>query len=106
MEFLIASIVAGAWPPIWLLTNKKAGSARCLARGARVLAPTDREFTDGSIGHSLATRALLDVLRHSGEVTGVTASFAKADRSRFFAEFDEAVHAARRDLKARRGLHR
>jgi uncharacterized protein YaiI (UPF0178 family) len=31
---------------------------RCLARGARVLAPTGREFTDGSIGHSMATIAL------------------------------------------------
>jgi uncharacterized protein YaiI (UPF0178 family) len=76
---------------------------RCLARGARVLAPTGREFTDGSIGHSLATRALLDVLRQSGEVTGGPAPFAKADRSRFLSRLDEAVHTARRDAKAKKG---
>jgi uncharacterized protein YaiI (UPF0178 family) len=75
---------------------------RCLARGARVLAPTGREFTDGSIGHSLATRALLDVLRQAGEVTGGPAPFAKADRSRFLSKLDEAVHAARRDAKAKK----
>jgi uncharacterized protein YaiI (UPF0178 family) len=72
---------------------------RCLARGARALAPTGREFADGSIGHSLATRALLDVLRQAGEVTGDPAPFAKADRSRFLAKLDETVHAAHRDLR-------
>jgi uncharacterized protein YaiI (UPF0178 family) len=76
---------------------------RCLARGARVIGPTGREFTDGSTGRSLATRALPDVLRQSGEVTGCPAPFAKADRSRFLARLDEAVHAVRRDTKAGKG---
>jgi uncharacterized protein YaiI (UPF0178 family) len=77
---------------------------RCLARGARVIGPKGQEFTDGSIGHSLATRALLDVLRQSGEITGGPASFTKADRSRFLARLDETVHATRLDRRARGGL--
>jgi uncharacterized protein YaiI (UPF0178 family) len=46
---------------------------------------------------------LLEELRRSGEVTGGPAPFAKADRSRFLARLDEAVHAARRDTKTGRG---
>jgi uncharacterized protein YaiI (UPF0178 family) len=57
---------------------------------------------DDSTGDWLATRALLDVLRQSGEVTGGPAPFAKADRSRFLSKLDEAVHAARGDAKANR----
>jgi uncharacterized protein YaiI (UPF0178 family) len=66
-------------------------------------AKSDRQFNDLSIGHCLASRAFLGVLRQSGEITGGPAPFAKADRSRFLARLDEAVHAARRDLKARGG---
>jgi uncharacterized protein YaiI (UPF0178 family) len=42
------------------------------------------------------------VLRQSGEFAGGPAPFAKADRSRFLAKLDEAVHAARRDTKAKK----
>jgi uncharacterized protein YaiI (UPF0178 family) len=83
-----------------LVTSDIPLADRRLSRGARVIDPTGREFTGGSIGHSLATRALLDVLRQAGEVTGGPAPFAKADRSRFLTRLDEAVHAARRDTKA------
>lgn len=72
---------------------------RCLRRGARVLGPKGLEFTENSIGEALATRALLDMLRQSGEFGGGPAPFAKTDRSRFLAKLDEIIHAARRDLK-------
>lgn len=72
---------------------------RCLRRGARVIGPKGLEFTDESIGDALATRALLDMLRQSGEFGGGPAPFAKADRSRFLSKLDEAVHAARRDAR-------
>jgi uncharacterized protein YaiI (UPF0178 family) len=49
---------------------------------------------------------LLDVLRQFGEVTGGPAPFAKADRPRFLARLNEAVHAARRDTKANRERER
>jgi uncharacterized protein YaiI (UPF0178 family) len=72
---------------------------RCLRRGARVLGPKGLEFTEDSIGEALATRALLNMLRQSGEFGGGPSPFAKTDRSRFLSKLDETVHAARRDLK-------
>jgi uncharacterized protein YaiI (UPF0178 family) len=44
---------------------------------------------------------LLDVLGQAGEVTGGPAPFAQTDRSRFLSKLDEAVHAARRDLRTK-----
>jgi uncharacterized protein YaiI (UPF0178 family) len=72
---------------------------RCLRRGARVLGPKGQEFTEDAIGHALATRALLDMLRQSGEFGGGPSPFAKADRSRFLSKLDEMIHAARRDRR-------
>lgn len=74
-------------------------AGRCLESGARVLGPKGLEFTEDSIGDALATRALHDMLRQSGEFTGGPAPFVKADRSRFLSKLDELVHAARRDLR-------
>jgi uncharacterized protein len=72
---------------------------RCLQRGARVLGHKGLEFTEEAIGNALATRALLDMLRQSGEFGGGPAPFAKADRSRFLAKLDETIHAIRRDRR-------
>jgi uncharacterized protein len=69
---------------------------RCLRAGARVLGPKGVEFTEDAIGDALATRALLDMLRQSGEFGGGPAPFARADRSRFLAKLDELIHAVRR----------
>jgi len=68
---------------------------RCLLRGARVLGPKGDPFTEDAIGEALATRALLDMLRQSGQVAGGPAPFAKADRSRFLSRLDETLHAIR-----------
>src|SRR5918911_3286660 len=38
-------------------------AARCLAKGARVLGPKGRGFTDNDIGAALAMRDLTDMLR-------------------------------------------
>ena len=72
---------------------------RCLKRGARALGPKGIEFTEDAIGNALATRALLEMLRMSGDFGGGPAPFANSDRSRFLSKLDELVHAARRDLK-------
>ncbi len=69
---------------------------RCLKKGARVLGPKGHVFTEDAIGEALATRALLDMLRQSGEFGGGPAPFAKADRSRFLAKLDETLHAINR----------
>ncbi len=72
-------------------------AGRCLQQGARVLGPTGLEFTEDAIGDALATRALLDMLRQSGDFRGGPSPFARSDRSRFLSKLDELVHAARRD---------
>jgi uncharacterized protein len=74
-------------------------AGRCLQHGARVLGPTGLEFTEDAIGDALATRALLEMLRQSGEFRGGPSPFARSDRSRFLSKLDELVHAARRDLR-------
>jgi len=74
-------------------------AGRCLQQGARVLGPTGLEFTEDAIGNALATRALLDMLRQSGDFRGGPSPFARSDRSRFLSKLDELVHAARRDLR-------
>ena len=74
-------------------------AGRCLERGARVLGPKGVEFHEDSIGNALATRALLEMLRQSGEFGGGPSPFVKADRSKFLAKLDELIHAVRRASK-------
>ena len=71
-------------------------AARCLAKGARVLDPKGRPFTDNDIGSALAMRDLMDELRQGGTLTGGPAPMSPKDRSRFLSKLDEAVNAVRR----------
>ena len=74
-------------------------AARCLGKGARVLDPKGRVFTEDAIGDALATRELMAYLRDLGEVGGGPAPFGKRDRSRFLQSLDDLVQAS---LKAAR----
>jgi len=74
-------------------------AARCLERGAAVIGPSGRPFTEENIGEAMAARELLSELRQTGEVRGGPAPFAKTDRSRFLQRLDEAVHAIRRKCR-------
>lgn len=69
---------------------------RCLDRGARVIGPSGRPFTEESIGMALAMRNLKADLREAGTMTGGPPSFSKQDRSRFLSALEVAVQAARR----------
>lgn len=71
-------------------------ASRCLKKGARVLAPSGRVFSEDSIGDALATRAISAYLREFGTITGGPAPFEKRDRSRFLQRLDEVIHAALR----------
>ena len=75
---------------------------RCLKQGSRVIGPKGVEFNEDSIGNALATRALLERCRQSGEFTGGPSPFQKSDRSKFLGKLDELIHAARRDAARRR----
>jgi len=71
-------------------------AALCLEKGAGVLGPKGRPFTEDSIGGALATRELMSQLREMGEVSGGPAPFEKRDRSQFLQALDRMVHAIRK----------
>jgi uncharacterized protein len=70
-------------------------ASRCLGKGAQVLAPTGRVFTEDSIGEALASREFLSYLRDFGTITRGPAPFEKRDRSRFLQRLDETIQAVR-----------
>ena len=72
-------------------------AARCLAKGARVLDPRGKVFSEDSIGDALAIRELMAQLRDMGSITGGPAPFEARDRSRFLQSLDTLIH---RILKA------
>jgi len=74
-------------------------AARCLEKGARVIDPKGRIFSQETIGDALANRELMAYLRDMGDVTGGPAPFEKRDRSRFLQRLDEVIHATLRARK-------
>jgi uncharacterized protein len=71
-------------------------ASRCVKRGADVIAPNGKPFTEQSIGMTLAVRNLMTDLRSSGEVTGGPKSFAARDRSAFLSALDQAIRRIQR----------
>jgi uncharacterized protein len=68
-------------------------ASRCLKKGARVLDPKGRIFTEESIGEALANRDIMTFLRDLGNVTGGSPPYDKRDRSRFLQSLDELIQA-------------
>jgi len=68
-------------------------AGRCLAKGARVLGPSGKPFTEDNIGSALATRELLSELRDMGEISGGPPPFSKRDRSLFLQQLDQMINA-------------
>jgi uncharacterized protein YaiI (UPF0178 family) len=75
-------------------------AARCLAKGARVVAPNGRVWSEANIGNALAGRELSRHLRELGERTRGPAPLTRQDRSRFLGALDTAVQAALRQAAA------
>ncbi len=73
---------------------------RCLEKGARIIGPTGKPFTEDNIGQSVATRNLLSELRDAGVVMGGPAPLTKRDRSRFLQQLDEVIQSIRRQQKS------
>jgi uncharacterized protein YaiI (UPF0178 family) len=71
-------------------------ASRSLKKGARVIGPTGKPFTENNIGQAVATRELLSELRGAGEMTGGPPPMKKRDRSRFLQQLDEAIQSIRR----------
>ena len=70
---------------------------RALKKGALVLGPNGKPFTENSIGGAIATRAIMADLRAGGDQVGGAAPFTKADRSRYLSALDEALNRLKRE---------
>lgn len=68
-------------------------ASRCLKRGAQVLGPAGKPFTDDNIGSALATRELMSDLRAYG-VGGGPPAFSPRDRSRFLDALELSIRKA------------
>jgi uncharacterized protein YaiI (UPF0178 family) len=69
-------------------------ASRCLAKGARALAPNAKRWTADNIGNALAGRQVSQYMRETGLRTGGPAPLTPADRSRFLSELDTALRHA------------
>ena len=72
-------------------------ASRCLAKGARVVGPDGRVWTQANIGNALAGREIARHLRELGTNTRGPAPLTKRDRSLFLSALDTAVQAALRE---------
>lgn len=73
-------------------------AGRCVKKGATVIGPTGKPFTEDSIGMALATRDLLTDLRSAGATTRGPAPLSRQDISRFLSALDLAVTRLKRKL--------
>ena len=83
------------------VTSDIALASRCLKKGARVVSPTGKEWTQANIGNALAGREIARHLRELGTITRGPAPLSKRDRSRFLGALDTAVQAALREAAHR-----
>jgi len=72
-------------------------ASRCLKKGARVVSPTGKHWTQGNIGNALAGREIARHLRELGTITRGPAPLTKKDRSLFLGALDTALQAALRE---------
>jgi uncharacterized protein len=73
-------------------------ASRCLKKGARVVSPTGKQWTEANISNALAGRDIARHLRELGEITRGPPPLSKQDRSRFLSALDTAVQAALREV--------
>jgi hypothetical protein len=75
-------------------------AARCLASGARAMAPNGRVWSAANIGESLAGRDVARHLRELGATTSGPPPLTPRDRSRFLSAMDTEMRRALRDAGA------
>jgi uncharacterized protein len=84
-----------AKPDDIVISNDIPLASRCIKKGAHVVSPSGRLFTEQSIGETLATRDLMAQLRGAGMITGGPPPFSDKDRSRFLRRLDELIQMVR-----------
>lgn len=93
----------------WIVENCKDGdivitadillAERCVKKLARVLGHKGDEFTEDNIGSAVASRELMQNLRHMGEVKGGPAPMDKKARSQFLGTLDRIIQSLKKDKK-------
>jgi uncharacterized protein YaiI (UPF0178 family) len=73
-------------------------ASRCIKKGARVIGPTGKPFTEDNIGMAVASRDLMSELRSAGEITGGPPPLTKRDRARFLEQLDNVIQSIRRSI--------
>jgi uncharacterized protein YaiI (UPF0178 family) len=74
-------------------------AGRCIKKGARVISPTGKPFTEDNIGMAVATRDLMSDLRNAGEITGGPPPLTKRDRARFLEQLDNLIQSIRQSIR-------
>src|SRR5258708_21953518 len=69
-------------------------ASRCVKKGARVVSPTGKQWTQANIGNALAGREIARYLRELGATTRGPAPLTKRDTSLFLTPFATALHPA------------
>ena len=105
-------VVTGAFDAAddWIVENSKADDIvvtadilladRCVKKSVRALGPKGLEFTSDNIGTAVATRHLMEDLRHMGEMHSGQSPMDKKARSRFLAKLDEIIQFLKRRERA------
>jgi len=79
-------------------------AARCLEQHAKVIDPKGRRFSAEDIGHMLASRELMNILRQNplaeGHVGGPTAMTPR-HRSNFLAMLDQTINQVKKEQRGR-----
>ncbi len=93
----------------WIVENCKDGdivitadillAERCVKKLARVLGHKGDEFTQDNIGSAVASRELMQNLRHMGEVKGGPAPMDKKARSQFLGTLDRIIQSLKKGKK-------
>ena len=79
------------------VTSDIALASRCLKKGARVVSPIGKQWTEANIGNALVGRDIARHLRELGQNTGGPAPLTKRNRSQFLSALDAALQAALRE---------
>ncbi len=72
---------------------------RCVQKKVRVIGPKGEEFTEDNVGSAVASRELMQNLRHMGEMRGGPAPMDKKARSNFLATLDQVIQSSKRKIK-------
>ena len=69
---------------------------RCVKKAVRTLSPKGAEFTEDNVGSAVASRELMQNLRHMGEMRGGPSPMDKKARSQFLSKLDQIIQSLKR----------